>query len=304
VPEVVQAEMVPPGVGRAGPAAAAGMLDPAMTSTGSESGADTEAELQAAIDGLYDAFAGHRRPGSFLGCACCWSGEPTGPGDGQVVVAAPGGDRPLRELTADELADLVTETPPGTNALAVLRHYLPRLFEIVAGDDGFGWPDLEIVVGRLAQRHALDGTVWTEWPAPEQGAIRRFLHALWSHRLATPDDDDPGSVAHLVDDTLCAIGRVDPDIDGYLDEWLRFATPAAALHLHRFLIENAAPLHRGRLLDAHWSTDVPPAPENQRRVMAWLRSPGTKDAVAAAADRARTPAEREALEESYLRWLD
>jgi hypothetical protein len=39
-------------------------------------------------------------------------------------------------------------------------------------------------------------------------------------------------------------------------------------------------------------------------VLAWLREPATKDAIAAAADRARTPAEREALEESYLRWLD
>jgi hypothetical protein len=270
-----------------------------MTPTGS----GIEPELRAAIDGLYDTFAGYRRPGSFRGCACCWPGEPAGRDDGQVVVVAPGGDRPLRELTAEELADVAGSAPPPTDALAVVRHYLPRVLEVAVGD-GFGWPDIEVVFGRLAHPPALDGQVWTEWPAPEQDAIRRFLHAFWVHRLATPDDDDAGEVTHPVDDALCAIGRIDPDIAWYLQRWLRFDTPAAALHFHRFVIENAAPLRRGRLLDAHWSTDDPPAPENQRRVVAWVRAPATKDAVAAAADRARTPAEREALEEAYLRWLD
>ena len=219
-----------------------------------------------------------------------------------MVVEAPGGDRPLRELMAAEVWNVAGEVPPMAGALEMTKHYLPRVLEIAVGE-GFGWPDVEVVVGRLVYRPALDGQVWTEWPGPEQDAIRRFLHALWLHRLAKPDDP-AGGVEHLVDDTLCAIGLVDADIDWYLEAWLRFDEPAAALHLHRFLIENAAPLRRGRLLDAHWATATPPAPENRQRVVAWVRSPATKDAVAAAADRARMPAEREALEESYLRWLD
>ena len=269
-----------------------------MTSTGTD-GSDTEAALQAAIDGLYEAFADHRRPGSFRACACCWPGEPIEGDDGEVAVPAPGGDRPLRELAAVELGKVAGEVPPTTGSLAVVQHYLPRILEIVAGE-GFGWPDREVVLGRLAHRPALDGQVWTNWPAAEHEAVRRFLHALWLHRLATPDD----GIEHLVDETLCGIGLADPDIDWYLDTWLRFDEPAAAPHLQRFLIENAAHLRRGRLLDAHWSSATPPAPENRQRVVAWVRSPATKDAVAAAAEQARTPAEREALEESYLRWLD
>lgn len=253
------------------------------------------ADLQAAIDGLYTTFAPYRRPRSLRGCACCWSGEPVGDG-AEVVVAPPGGDRPLRDVAAGELAALAgAEVPPTAGALEAMRHYLPRILEIAAGP-GFGWPDREIVLGRLADRPALDGQVWTMWPVPERDAVRRFLHALWLDRLATPAE-------HAVDEVLCGIGLADPDIEWYLTAWLRFDEPAAALHLHRFLVDNAAALARGRLLAAHWATAAPPAPENRRRVVEWLRSPATGVAVAAAADRARTPAEREALEEAYLRWL-
>jgi hypothetical protein len=273
------------------------MLEPPMTGTPTE--IETQAELRAAIDGLYTAFAGYPRPGSFEACACCWPGEPV-PGDAaRVVVPAPGGDRPLRQLTADELGFLAGKVLTTGGTLDVLRHYLPRLLELVVGE-GFAWPDLEAVFGRLAYGPLIGGPSWTGWPAPEQDAVRRFLHAFWPQRLATGRDvDDDGA-----GEALCAIGLVDPDIGWYLDKWLRFDHPHAAGNLQRFLILNASARHRGRLSDAFWSTDRAPAPENQRRVVAWTRAPATRDAVAAAADRARTPAERDALDEIYLRWLD
>jgi hypothetical protein len=265
-----------------------------------DTGTPAETALHGAIDGLYDAFAHHRRPGSFLGCACCWVGEPDEPDerdDGQVVVVAPGGDRPLRELTPDELSAIAAEVPLTGGTVELLQHYLPRLLEIAAGE-GFGWPDREIVFGRLAYGEQ----PWTAWPDAEQDAVRRFLQAFWHHRLAT----DPGEKVGYDDpagDALCAIGLVDAEIDGYLATWLRFDEPAAGVLLERFLVTNALALRRGRLADAHWATDVPPAPANRDRVVAWVRSPATRDAVVAAAERARTPAERAALEDSYLRWL-
>jgi hypothetical protein len=234
-----------------------------------------------------------------VACACCWPGEPVPDDAANVVVPAPGGDRPLRALTADELGNVAGEVLTTAGSLDVVRHYLPRILEIAAGG-GFDWPDLEVVFGRLTYGPLIGGPSWTGWPAPEQDAVRRFLHAFWRERLATAGDvDDDGA-----GEALCAVGLVDPDIEWYLDTWLRFDHPHAAGNLQRFLILNASARHRGRLSDVFWSTDNPPAPENLRRVVAWTRAPATRDAVARAADRARTAAERESLEEIYLRWLD
>jgi hypothetical protein len=246
------------------------MLEPTM----SESETDTETELHDAIDGLYDAFARYPHP-------------------------AAGGDRPLRELAADEVEKLAGELLTGTSPLAGFMHYLPRMLEIAVGE-GFGWPDLEVVFGRLGYGPFVGAAPWTAWPGPERDAVRRFLHAFWRRRLATEGD----VVDDVAGDALCAVGLVDPDIDWYLDTWLRFDDPAAAGNLQHFLILNASARGRGRLSDAFWAEDRPPAPDNLRRIVAWTKAPATKDAVAAAADRARTPAEREALEEVYLRWLD
>lgn len=131
----------------------------------------------------------------------------------------------------------------------------------------------------------------------EVQAVREYLHALWRAALATDGDE------YAVDTPLCGIGTVDPDVDWYLDEWLRFETPASALNLERFLQLNAGRLARGQLWNAYWDRENPPARANLQRIVSWLGERSTKDAVAAAADRARSSAERDALTESFLRWL-
>lgn len=54
---------------------------------------------------------------------------------------------------------------------------------------------------------------------------------------------------------------------------------------------------------AFWRPDSATAAANAGELMAWLKSERTLAGVADAAERARTPEEREALEECYLRWL-
>lgn len=115
-------------------------------------------------------------------------------------------------------------------------------------------------------------------------------------------DDDYYSLYGSVDEALCAIGVVEPDLDWYLDEWLRFQHPNAALNLLRFLQNNAAAMVAGKLRSDFWSSDGP-AEQNRSKVIAWAKAEATLAAAAAAADRARSPEEREALEECYLRWL-
>lgn len=260
------------------------------------------AELATAIDALYDAFAGYLRPPWFEGCECCWGGPGSAPITdsnghlGTVGVPSPGGTRPLRDLAADELSNVAAEVPLTAGTLEVLKHYLPRILEIAAGE-GFDWPDLEIVLSRLNDDERVGSAPWTTWPEHEREAIRTFLHALWRTALATDGDE------YTVDSALCGIGTIDPDIDWYLDEWLRFERPSAALNFERFLQLNLARIMRGRLWSAYWDREYAPSRQNLEHIITWLRAPATKDAVAAAADRARTEREREALTESYLRWL-
>ena len=59
---------------------------------------------------------------------------------------------------------------------------------------------------------------------------------------------------------------------------------------------------RGRLWNAYWEHSAP-ADQNLAKVVAWARADSTREAVAAAAERSRTPEETDALEECYRRWL-
>ena len=254
--------------------------------------------MKAAIEGLYTVFAGYTRPPTFVGCVCCWEGVELPDGQGRKV-RSPGGPAPLRALNAKELADLASQVPHLGGDTNLLKHYLPRVLEIATVGGGFDWPDLEVIVGHFAYRHVDDPEIvpWSAWPERERLAVQRFLRALWRDSLTAEAE------TLAVDVALCAAGLVDDDIDWYLDAWLRFEHPNAAGHLERFLMDNVQYLPRNRLANAYWNTDTPPAAENRSRIAAWSKAQSTLMAVANAADHARTPAEREALEECYLRWL-
>ena len=258
-------------------------------------------DLASAVDGLYCAFASYSRPQWFEGCSCCWGGDlidGSGEQGGResVRVTAPGESRPLRELGADELSAIAFEVPLTAGTLDVQKHYLPRILEI-AVTQGFDWPDLEVVFYRLNEGADLGSEPWIRWPDGERDALQAFFRALWADRLATVHDD-----RYAVDSALCAIGVVEPDLDWYLAEWLRFEHPRAAENLLQFLQLNANDMTRGRLRNAFWD-DKAPADENLAKVVAWAKADSTREAVAAAAERARTPEETYALEECYLRWL-
>jgi hypothetical protein len=232
-------------------------------------------ELAAAIDGLYSAFRDYDRPATFEACPCCWGAE-----DG--IVPSPGGDRPLQALTAQELEDVASQMPGLGGDIATYKHYLPRLYEI-AVTDGFDLPEFPELVARINDGRDPD-FCWSRWPESEQGAIRRFFHAVWRDRLASPPD---------IDGLLLGFIEADPDVDWYLAEWLRFESPTAAGHLEDFLA--------GTL--SSWVMKPSRRRNADPRLVAWITSSATKAAVEAAADHARTPAERDALAEAYLRWL-
>jgi hypothetical protein len=259
-------------------------------------------ELQEAIAGLYTAFAAYPRPAFLEGCECCWGGEGAllvrdGGARGSVRVPAPGGTRPLQSLTPEEISGVAAEVPLTAGTIEVFKHYLPRIFEIAA-EDGFDWPDLEIVVSRLNLDNRAGGQPWDQWPAAEQEAARTFLRALWRERIAAENGYESQDG---IDSALCAIALVESTIDWYLSEWLRFETPAVSENFELFLQMHLRSITKGKLGNSYRTGDS--ATANRTTLLAWLRSDETLQHVSEASDRARTPEEREALEECYLRWL-
>lgn len=105
-----------------------------------------------------------------------------------------------------------------------------------------------------------------------------------------------------MDDALCAIGRVEPDLGSYLDEWLRFEHPNAGTNLSGFFELNAADIARGELCNPFWGDDEEPASSNRDAIVAWAAASSTRDAVVAAVGRARTPEEAASLTRCLASW--
>ncbi|MET8149635.1 hypothetical protein ACIBSW_23825 [Actinoplanes sp. NPDC049668] len=218
--------------------------------------------LAAAINSLYAVFARVPRPSSIEYCQCCFTPE-----DERAVLT----DMPVRQLPADALRPYAADVMLTVGGVADFRYFLPRLLEIACGE-GFSWPDLESVVGRL--RFA----GWRSWQDDERDAVRDFLAALWANALAgDPDQED-------VDTILCAIGNAEDDLKPYLTEWASALTrptagPAAAAQL-RSLLDGGYRSDRGkrRLTNAFWED----RDHQAEQVIAWLSSADLQVTLSAA----------------------
>jgi len=149
--------------------------------------------LQAAIDGLYQAFASYPLRPHVVGCACCVSPE-----DEARLHA-----RPLRELTVDDLDEYASAALLTWGDEDDFRHFLPRLFEL-ATFERFGPIDLEIVVKKLGYAG------WRTWPGGEQATVEAYLSALWRYVLVCCGPFTSQS-QWTADECLCSIAQA---IDG------------------------------------------------------------------------------------------
>ncbi|MEV4478404.1 hypothetical protein [Micromonospora coxensis] len=222
--------------------------------------------LAAAINSLYTVFAQVPRPSSVDYCQCCFTPE-----DERALLTAV----PVRQLSAEALRPYAANVMLTVGSVADFRYFLPRLLEIACGE-GFSWPDLESVAGRLRFAE------WRRWPDEERDAVRTFLAALWANALAGgPDDED-------VDTVLCAIGNAEDDLAPYLTEWTSAlarptARPAAAAQLRSLLDSGCrSDRNRRRLTNAFWRDRDSQA----EQVITWLSSAGLQLTLLAAFDAA------------------
>jgi hypothetical protein len=142
------------------------------------------------------------------------------------------------------------------------KHFLPRLFEILAFDrfrDGF--VAMETLVGALSRGG------WNDWPVAERETVRSFLRAFWDvHLRVWPSPED-------VDTVLTSIAQAEDDLTPYLDAWEAATGREPVLHFADFLWHN---IGRAALGDRLWNAFYEGRDDQEAQVRAWLLGAGAR----------------------------
>jgi len=206
-----------------------------------------------ALENLYRVFARYPRPKTFRACGCCFDGveiAPTGwQGTSRPIVEAlsPGGDRPIRDLTTEDLKGFVGDVPLTSGDTDLLKHYLPRAFELVLLDDDLDYPFA--VWAAITWNDPPRFVSWDQWPREEQDALTKFMIEAWTEFSAGD--------AHRASDVLEGVIYTAHDMQPFLDIWEQ---------------QDPDPLHRQEVFD--WNekplADRAVAVRNWEVTRAWL----------------------------------
>lgn len=197
--------------------------------------------LQQAIEGVYAAFRDVPRPSSVDGCPCCIDRK------GISVLLS----KPLRDLSPDDLTQYAASAFLTVGAVEDYLYFLPRVLEILATEHDW-WPDPEVVT------RAIHTAGFHSWPDSRQAALSRYFEQIIGDLLGA---EGAGSE---IDSWICALGRLHVELAPFLT---RIATSRP--RLIEFYEVNSQPLVDGRLANGFWDE----APEEQKQVVEWFRSP-------------------------------
>jgi hypothetical protein len=202
--------------------------------------------LATAIEELYGVFAAYPLRPWTEPCMHCHTHE-----DERTVHRYP-----LRRLGPEDLAGFAGDALMTWGEVVDFKHFVPRIFEILA-TDGFpgGYPETETVVG------ALDRGDWQSWPRREKRSIDRFLLAWWQTHLDAYPTREP------VDTVLSAIATAAVDMAPHLDTWAQAIGTAPVLHLAAMLHDNT---RHGMLRDRLSNPWLRDRPAQEAQVRRWL----------------------------------
>lgn len=225
---------------------------------------EVSAQLREAIEGLYRAFAAYPLPKDTGACPCCHSEQ-----DERQLHA-----KLLRELEPKHLGKYAAEALLVWGDENAYRHFLPRIFELVATlpNASLELVDLEMVLSRLRL-----GAWWT-WPKDEQSAVRNFLHALWTDALTREPEDVPSAE---IEEWVCSIAQAEPSLDWYTDHWIDTNDEQPLLHLAKLVIYTDILKSGSSHTQSFWID----AREQYDQLRTWIRSEAVKVKLRFAAER-------------------
>ncbi len=222
-------------------------------------------EIRTTIESLYEVFASYSLPKHTDHCPCCVHDA-----DDALIHS-----KPLRELSSNDLDRYIFKAISTWGDSALLRHFLPRMFELMLIPYGPGWlaVDHSIVVNKLRLGN------WLEWPKHEQTAVRVFLHAIWMGHLARPFTMAFDVFEEPSDEWLCTIAQAEPILASYLSTWLLDDRPQSLKALALFITRSSIvhPKNGGR--DAFWSQ----AETQYAELREWVRSRAVEEKLERAA---------------------
>jgi hypothetical protein len=203
--------------------------------------------MYQAIESIYEAFANYRTPRDFPVCECCVSNE-----EMKLLLG-----RNLRALTADELSNYGANVFLTVGSLPDFKYFLPRMMELTVNDE-FSWPNPQVILGKLTLAE------WYDWPENERAPVLSLLKEKFACLL-----QDTNAEGQDIDPWICALGRCVPDITSYLEPLLHQDHESKLLGIIEW---NQSLFDKGKLHNPFWSD----APDNERRVVAWLTQPRVK----------------------------
>lgn len=234
---------------------------------------DSPEALRSSVEKLYTVFADYRLRENVEGCPCCVTPA------NQTVIHS----KPLRRLNYEDLEIYAFKAMLTWGAPEDWKHFLPRIFEILAFEEG-GWsPASEAIISRL------DDADWEQWPDPEREAVEEYLTALWintlNHFPCFLTDDWHHNCIGEIDTLLCGIGQAVTDLSPFLELWSQDESATALRHLADLVVENAHHLEKkGKLSNAFWKERE----AQMRQVIDWLL----------------TQSRVEALEQAFFKYAD
>jgi len=148
------------------------------------------ANLDSAIRHLYEVFGKYRSDTEPSFCKHCVTDEE----DLRLR------SKPLRELTADDLARYAWKAISTWGTVEQFKYLLPRLFETVTTSKFRCDTEVLFKKPRLA---GVDG-----WPEAEKAVLNTYCDALWHYALAHHPLAGTLPSFPSIDDCLCSIGQI------------------------------------------------------------------------------------------------
>lgn len=197
--------------------------------------------ISECIDSLYEAFRDVPKPRKIDGCPCC-----VGKKNISILLS-----KPLRAISADELASYTSSAFLTVGDKADYGYFLPRILEVACGSDA-AWLDIEII-GRAIRQCEPGG-----WSEKRMEAFSDLLRAVIQRAVDRADGSE-------IDRWICAIAKMGFSPRSYLEQIER--SPNAILDFYECNSE-ALQLKR-KLGNAFWGE----GDAGYNEVMAWFTSP-------------------------------
>lgn len=174
------------------------------------------ANLTAALDGAYAAFAGYPRPLKM-------DASPTR--DPSKIVATLS-SVPLRELSGEQIGPYAGWALTTVGSVPDYKHFLPRILEQAVRAPQWMGTDPRVIAARLKRAE------WHNWPASERAAIRALFGCAWDQSsLEHPDLSGADASSWL-----CAHAALGEEIQPMLAHWIQGARDGAVLQIAKLAL--------------------------------------------------------------------